>query len=136
MKDINIPERLIPVCTSQEAKLKYDLVAWKMFAQRMQRHPFIKEYILKRDQICQCCSIPFNKKSNKAFQLHHVDYNHFCKFGQTVVISVPGKTRIRKHKLPDCETCFKTHPAFFEECAFRVVAVHPRCNFEISKIKR
>ena len=63
---------LIPRLSSAAARLKHDQDAWKLFARRIQRHPFVKAHIIRRDYEngCPWCDRPFTSTEN--LQVHHV----------------------------------------------------------------
>lgn len=84
-----------------------------MFARRMQKHPYMKAFILNRDKVCQWCGYRF-KGPPYNFHIHHIDYDHECQFEHMVEIIVPTSKRPeKKRELPDCERCHKKDFIFF-----------------------
>lgn len=117
---------IIPKMNSITAKEKHIHceINWKLFAQKMQRNPFMRNYKIGKTDRCARCG-----ERLKNFQLHHIDYDHFCQFNEA--IRMPNQTAKRPNRtilVPDCEGCKINSPEVFEECAKRVVPVHPFCN--------
>jgi hypothetical protein len=129
LKDIS--QELIPSMSSDEARKYFELENWKMFAQKIQRHPYVRQFIINRDKnICQCC----HANIDSTFQLHHIDYYHACKFGKR--IKTISSTIVRHNRilsLPDCEACHREKSEYFLQCTDRVELVHGICNMLIDK---
>ncbi len=121
----NNREDLIPYMLSNDAKQKNKSYQseWVKFARKMQKNPYMKEYIFSRHKgRCQWCK----KNIQNEFVLHHVDYDHICRHPHNIRISSSNK---RTHlNIPDCENCCKTNRQLFMECARRVACVHNLCN--------
>jgi hypothetical protein len=125
---------LIPKLSSAAARLKHDQDAWKLFARRIQRHPFVKAHIIRRDYEngCPWCDRPFTSTEN--LQVHHVDYDHACTFLRSVTLDQPTSKRpSRSYTGPDCQSCGQCCPDQFEACMSRLRLVHPFCNARIAK---
>lgn len=124
---------LIPKKGSMDSKKNFDDVKWNMFARRMQKNPFMKNYIFKLHQgICPFCNLKLRN-----FVLHHTDYQHQCIY--TDFIKVPNPTTKRPNrvsKVPNCEMCYKENPNAFSECVRRVVPVHKLCNVKIEEERK
>lgn len=126
---------LIPAFGSEEMKAKHsnNLEQWKLFARRFQKNPFVQSMVLSRDnEKCQFCGYKLSIAKN--FHVHHIDYDHVCKFGKVISIPQPSEKRPnRSFNGPNCELCHKEMPNLFSECIKRVVLVHPLCNKEIEE---
>lgn len=107
---------------------------WKNYAQRAQKHPYVRNYLMEKyKNICQYCGMPIIK----SLQLQHVTYDKECVTGDVIVVSHktpkrPNGTR----KVPDCEHCDKFHDCIDGS----LFPVHGYCNMLINretyKIKR
>jgi hypothetical protein len=109
--------------TAKEKHLHHE-ANWKLFARRMQKNPFMRDFIINKTNKCARC-----RKVLSNFQLHHIDYDHYCQFSEPIKIHKPTKKRLNRHILvPDCASCIVKRPELFYECAKRVVPVHSYCN--------
>jgi hypothetical protein len=110
--------------TKANVKHLHHEINWKLFARRMQKNPFMREYKISKIDRCAKCG-----KRLKKFQLHHVDYDHYCQFNEPIKLPDPTEKRPNRYVLvPDCESCKNSSPDVFEGCARRVVPVHGYCN--------
>lgn len=122
---------IIPPVSSTEAKKSYEdnIEAWKNYAQRITKNPFVKSFLLKRDDYkCPCCERSLSNNS----QVHHSSYNHICTFN--VVIRVDSPTPHNPHKtrlVPDCQSCRKQDEYRFAACMSKLAQVHPLCNKKV-----
>lgn len=107
----------------------YDYVLpWRIFSHRINKSKYFKSVLLSQQGAsCPVCQGDLQE----VCVLHHTDYDHVCQFG--VEIQVPtgnysrtGKERI--HNVPDCESCHKVSPGFFESCRSRLILVHRECH--------
>ncbi len=115
-----------------EVKRKHlDNIQWKTFARKIQKNPFVKNFILNRNCYkCAWCNWSIDDK----FVLHHIDYDHVCDY--LILKEYPNPTDKRPNrtvKVPDCETCSIVNPNSFTECMSRLVAVHKKCNLKIEE---
>ena len=110
-------KELSPKITSSVARSlhQHEDFAWRLFARRIQKHPFVKAVLIQQHLAkgCAWCGRPF--ASPGSVQLHHVDYDHACKF-----------------KGPDCRRCRQERPSYFESCVSRLVLTHKLCNRDIA----
>lgn len=126
---------IIPVIGSMEAKIKHNgSKEWKLFARKITKNPFMKNVVANRhSNRCSWC----NRSIRSEFILHHVDYDHQCMYGIETVISRPTEKRPNKKVIvPDCETCNKIRPEYFNECVNRLVPVHGKCNAVIEEYRK
>ena len=128
------PTNLVPHASYAESKNLYrNSIAWRRFANRAQRHPFMKEMLLRRDfdHGCSWCRRRFSNP--ETVQVHHTTYNNVCTYECSIEIATPtGKRPNRKFKGPDCEGCFYENRTGFDDCAGSLVLVHKLCNQKIS----
>ena len=118
-------KEIIPKKTAEEAKKNLRPAYWIIFARRMQKNLFMRDYIVNRhNYICAWCNTKLHK-----FVLHHIDYEHECKDKHCLKIKLGNKN----HFIPDCEKCYNDDILEFNECAKRVVPVHAMCNLDIEK---
>jgi len=124
---------LIPLVPQQHVKNNYlhQLDAWRNFAQRITKNPFVKEFLLQRDgHTCAWC----NNELKENFQVHHICYQHSCSYGARIKLSYPTKNRLDKIRtVPDCENCKKENESRFMTCMNKLVLVHGLCNKEIAQ---
>lgn len=106
-----------------ESRIKHgDSERWKNFAVRIQKNPFVREYLMKKyNGICQRCGRPIRE----GFKIQHATYDRECISDETIRIKKktkkrPGGTR----KVPDCEEC----PVFYECVDGALHPVHARCG--------
>ena len=128
-------KELSPKITSSVARSlhQHEDFAWRLFARRIQKHPFVKAVLIQQHLAkgCAWCGRPF--ASPGSVQLHHVDYDHACKFKRTVELATPTPKRPdRKFKGPDCRRCRQERPSYFESCVSRLVLTHKLCNRDIA----
>src|SRR6266498_5145338 len=97
-------KNIIPALSQREVKEQIvDIEAWRNFAQRITKNPFVKEFLIQRDgQRCSWCKCVLQQ--NKI--IHHTTYEHSCTYNVILKVSsptekFPGKTRI----VPDCKGC-------------------------------
>jgi hypothetical protein len=125
---------LIPVknygqVLEQKAK-DQDLAEWKLFAARITRNPFVRDYLQQRQEHC-CPWCGGSTRSGYHLAVHHLDYEHVCGFPKT--ITPMGKRRALK-SVPDCQSCSIQASNLFSECMRRICLVHHGCHQEIHKI--
>lgn len=127
---------LIPRIASADAKRNHPAEGWTLFARRIQKHPFVKAYLLRRDfnDGCGWCRTAFASPAN--VQIHHVDYDHACTFLQVTEISTPTPKRpTRRYRGPDCQTCSNQHRDKFDACMSRLRLTHMMCNAHIEEVR-
>lgn len=127
---------IIPELGSKEAgEKRSNKEAWKTFCRRVTKNPFIKEYLRNRENNrCTWCNKTYPPHG---FQVHHIDYDHECRYG--VIIEVPNPTEkrpARTTKVADCETCYINNPEYFLECVSRLTTVHQSCNSTIEIVRK
>jgi hypothetical protein len=121
---------LIPELSYSAAKAKYaDSDAWHLFARQITRNPFVQDYLQKR-QAHRCPWCALSVIGNIGIQIHHIDYDHVCGFGQTIVV----QRLTRKATVPDCRSCMTLHPELFQSCMKRLRLIHGRCNRQIALV--
>jgi len=86
----------------QDCKIKYkDSEKWKNFVDRIQKNPWIREMVLKRnDGLCAYCGLPIKRN----LVIYHGTFDHECLTSDT--IKIPHKTKSNPtgfRKAPDCE---------------------------------
>ncbi len=118
---------LLPKIGYRDASTKHGgSEAWKNFARRITRNPFVNEYLRHRDgEVCQLC------KGNLrvGVVIHHKDYDHVCSFNKTIRLEHPTEKRPNRTNLtPDCESCSRESQGTFMSCMQRVVLLHTGCN--------
>ena len=109
-----------------EMKKKYNnSLAWKCYASRLTKNPFLREYLYKKyNGRCQFCGKPL--KNN--YQIHHVSYDKECLHPNSIV-EVPHPTPKRPNatrKVPDCANCDN-----IESCTSTLRPVCAICNKNI-----
>ncbi len=115
--------------SSTDKKLQF---AWRRFSTDMIKNPFVRKYKKEeQNDFCMYC----HKKLEKDGQvtLHHIDYNHNCLEGMTLIDLKNGD---RNPLVPDCEKCFKNQKNEFDKCMSRIHYVHQSCHNEIHEIKK
>lgn len=87
---------------------------------------FLRSFLWVRDDgVCQHCKVPIvDVKDLTSWQIHHIDYHHVCQgtFKQIAKFAF----------VPDCETCHKLTPQYFESCIKRLALVHTGCNGQLN----
>lgn len=126
---VNYNDKIINQHTRNEARAKHgDSERWKHYAERVQKHPFVREYLIQKyNGVCQYCGLPIKND----FQIQHATYDKECISDK--VIRVKHKTKRRPNgtrKVPDCENC----PVFHECIDDALYPVHAYCNRLISDI--
>ena len=122
---INI--KIIPKNNSMDMKNKYSNdFRWILFGRRIQRNPFVKEFLLnKYNDKCLCCG----KYIRNVFVIHHIDYDNICSLNE--VITIPYVTKYGKQtvrNIPNCKKCYRDLNVKFNNCIEKLVPVHQRCN--------
>jgi hypothetical protein len=127
---------LIPIMSSGEARGRHQREPWLMFARRMQRHPYVRSFLMSRDSghCCPCCDQPL--WLHQRLLLHHTDYDHHCQSTRRVEFPTPSERNPnRTFRGPDCEACHAENPAAFNSCVSRLVMVHGLCNARIEQAR-
>ncbi|OZU87207.1 hypothetical protein CIL03_18110 [Virgibacillus indicus] len=124
--------KIIPINRSMAMKEKHHgKEEWKMFARKIQKNPFVKNFLLNRENHkCAWCGWNIDNK----FVAHHIDYDHVCEF--KVMREYPNPTVKRPKRVvrvPDCERCCIANPNLFSDCMSKLTPVHQLCNFNIAK---
>lgn len=126
-------EVLIPSISQKQARERFSeqVEAWRNFAQRITKNPFVKEHLLRRDgNKCAWC----NGTLGETVQVHHISYNHACTFQTTIWIDRPTEKRpARTALIPDCKSCKQQDEGRFQHCMNKLVLVHGICNKNISR---
>ena len=101
---------------------------WKIYTNRIQRHPFIQHILMDRYQgVCQFCGKPIVDNLN----IHHANYDNVCLYPDRC-IRLPSPTEKRPNRtriVPNCEGCQN-----LDKCTKDLYPVHGICNMVISKI--
>lgn len=101
--------------------------SWKTFSERICKNDFVKQYLnTSQNGICPVCHGELGEK----YVVHHIDYDHKCKFFNSGLEWRMPKTRVQ----PNCELCYKKHREWFDECTSRLKAVHNNCNYFVDRI--
>ena|SRR5687767_603756 len=124
--------QIIPTQSRRISKTFYieNIEAWKNFAQRITKNPFVKEFLLSRDgNKCSWCT----KRMINSLVVHHTSYEHHCSYNVVKRVNAatenrPFKTRV----VPDCEGCKKNSLDRFLECMSKLALVHTGCNKAIA----
>jgi hypothetical protein len=124
--------RLIPIHRMGESKTHFldRLEAWKNFAQRITKNPFVQQYLLQTDgHHCAWCAKPILGNCT----VHHISYHHYCTYHVTKPIGRPTEKRPNRIRtVPDCESCRHECPERFATCTDKLALVHRSCNKEIA----
>jgi hypothetical protein len=126
MKNYN--KNIINQHTRNEARTKHgDSERWKNYAERVQKHPFVREYLIQKyNGICQYCGLPIAGD----FQIQHGTYDKECIFEEHIRVKYKTKRRPNgTRKVPDCENCTEFHECIDDA----LYPVHAYCNMLISK---
>lgn len=99
---------------------------WKNFAQRAQKNPFVKAYLMnKYNGICQYCGLPIRKN----LQLQHKTYDKECITDSLIRVLSPTPKRPNATRcVPDCEHCEQFHECI-DDALF---PVHAFCNHKMA----
>lgn len=131
-RQLKLDFSLIPNMGIYQAELKHGgSREWLLFVKRIGSNKFLTFFIHNRDQKCRFCDLPHEHGTKP--QVHHMDYDHVCKFGQSIFRRKTGK---EENKIPDCENCSKIRPEFFSSCCQRLASVHRLCNRDIEIFRR
>jgi hypothetical protein len=126
---------IVPELPINEAKKDFtaNIEAWRNFAQRITKNPFVKAFLLERDgNRCSWCNCVLQQ--NKI--IHHSTYKHTCTFNQVIKISSPTQGNPYKTRIvPDCKSCKEVSNDRFLNCMIKLVLVHGICNKVISEEK-
>lgn len=124
---------IIPELPSSEARKDFaaNIEAWKNFAQRITKNPFVKEFLLKRDgDRCSWCRCVLQQYKI----IHHTTYEHACSYNKMIRISSPTLDNPYRTKVvPDCKSCKEENVDGFLTCMNKLVLVHGMCNKLISE---
>jgi hypothetical protein len=125
-------KKIIPILPQNIIRNKFseDIDAWRNFAQRITKNPFVREYLFKRDgNKCSWCEKDFNKQPI----IHHLSYDHKCTFNETTVITYSTeKKTFRERKVPNCQKCSQINSIAFNDCMNKLALVHRICNLQIA----
>ena len=128
-------DKLIPKISYREAKALHSSAKWRPFASKINKNPFIKQYLFNKDNICPWCGKAIKYIDSSV--VHHIDYNHECDFNAELKIPAPTEKRPeRVIRVPDCERCSRERIGLFDQCISRICLIHKTCNFEIIKEKK
>lgn len=120
---------LIPYMPTKDELGRLDILAWRRFARRAQRNPFMQSHVRERDGAsCVWCGgfVPTGTGV-----LHHTNYLHVCSFGRDAeIVNERGHHR----HVPDCASCFADDRTRFNVCAALLRLVHNGCNQQIAEI--
>ena len=126
-------KEIIPLLSRKEVKesIVANIEAWRNFAQRITKNPFVKAFILERDgNACSWCY----KNLHEVKIIHHTAYDHICNYNKLIRISSPTVNNPNKTRLvPDCESCKQENNDRFMVCMSKLVLVHSICNKRISE---
>ena len=122
---------LIPTKSSTEAKVNYDPTKWYLFARKITKCPFVKEYLKSiHNNKCAWCGGELKDE----FIVHHISYEHECVYTIEKKIDHPTEKRPnRTCKIPNCEICYINSKDKFDECMSKIAPVHKMCNWNIEK---
>jgi hypothetical protein len=124
---------IVPDLTRSQAREKFinNLEAWKNFAQRITKNPFVKNFLLERDgNRCSWCKCVLQQYKI----IHHTTYEHICTYNKVIRISAPTLGQPYKTRLvADCKSCKEQSKEKFLECTNKLVLVHGMCNKIISE---
>ena len=124
--------QIIPTQSRYTSKTFYidNIEAWKNFAQRITKNPFVKDFLINRDgNKCSWCT----RRMINSLVVHHTSYQHHCSYNVVKRIKAGTENRPNKTRLvPDCEACKKDSLGRFLECMDKLVLVHNGCNKAIS----
>lgn len=118
--------KIINKNTAQDFSAKYkEQAGWYLFTEALCRNPFMKKYLLTRQN--DCCAYCTRKIVNSVPYVHHVDYDHVCAYDYGIVLFEGAKKIITTN----CENCYRDKNSAFLECVSRIALVHKGCNVKI-----
>jgi hypothetical protein len=135
LKDDFMNKCIVPTLSRSEARenITVDIEAWRNFAQRITKNPFVKAFLLERDgNKCSWCKKELQEKKI----IHHTSYDHYCSYHVVLRIASPSEHNPFKTRLaPDCKKCKAENEDRFLACVSKLVLVHNMCNKKVSEIR-